>query len=125
MPDVATSISSYAFAGCNGLTELIIPDSVIYIGANAFADCDGFTEIVIPSSVKYVGEHAFSNCKKLESVTIFATKIAILNNVFSDNSKNLVITFKKDGEPNAGTEEENSNTGQLDIDPSGRIVRTI
>jgi len=125
LPNALTLISSYAFAGCDGLTELTIPESVIYIGHHAFAYCDGFTEIIIPSSVKYVGEHAFSGCKELKSVNIFASKVAILNNVFSDNSEDLVVTFKKDGELKATVQEEKPNADQLVVDPSGRIVRML
>ena len=34
-----TSIGKYAFYGCSGLTELILPNSVTSIGNAAFVDC--------------------------------------------------------------------------------------
>jgi hypothetical protein len=40
-----TSIGEAAFANCDGLTSVTIPNSVTKIGARAFAECDGLTEI--------------------------------------------------------------------------------
>ena len=37
--DGLLSINGGAFAGCDGLEEIIIPDSVGYIGAESFYDC--------------------------------------------------------------------------------------
>ena len=39
IPGGITSIGSYAFWGCTGLTEVIIPDSVTSIGSCAFWGC--------------------------------------------------------------------------------------
>ena len=68
-----TSIGYYAFSGCSGLTEIIIPDSVTSIGYQAFYNCSSLTEIVIPDSVTSIGQGAFFYC---DSLTIYceATK---------------------------------------------------
>ncbi len=44
--DSITSIGSYAFSGCTGLTEITISETVTYIGYNAFSGCTGLTEII-------------------------------------------------------------------------------
>lgn len=43
-----TSIGSYAFRDCTGLTSITIPDSVTTIGAGAFQGCNGLTKMTLP-----------------------------------------------------------------------------
>ena len=64
-----TSIESYAFFGCSGLTEVTIPNSVTSIGEKAFGDCSGLTSVTIPESVTSIDKYAFSDCCGLTSVT--------------------------------------------------------
>ena len=64
-----TSIGSYAFEYCTGLTSITIPSSVKSIGYYAFAYCKNLTSITIPSSVTSIGSYAFRSCTSLTSVT--------------------------------------------------------
>ena len=41
IPNSVTSIESWAFSGCSGLTSITIPNSVISIGSSAFSGCSG------------------------------------------------------------------------------------
>ena len=65
-----TSIGSYAFSDCSGLTSVIIPNSVTAIGYYAFSDCSGLTSVIIPNSVNSIVDYAFSGCTGLTSVII-------------------------------------------------------
>ncbi len=65
-----TSIGSYAFEWCSGLTSVTIPNSVTSIGSYAFEWCSGLTSVTIPNSVTSIGSCAFMYCSGLRSVTI-------------------------------------------------------
>ena len=60
-----TSIGSYAFALCTGLTAAIIPDSVTSIGNLAFSGCSGLTSVTIPANITSIGYATFSGCSNL------------------------------------------------------------
>ena len=64
-----TVLGNGAFYGCDGLTSVMIPNSVTSIGFYAFYDC-GLTSVTIPDSVTSIGYYAFSGCSGLTSVTI-------------------------------------------------------
>ena len=68
--DGITSIGSYAFLGCSGLTELTLPNSVTSIEFGAFYDCSGLTELTLPSSVTSIGNGAFIGCSGLTELTL-------------------------------------------------------
>ena len=68
-----TSIDSYAFRGCTGLTSVEIPNSVTSIGNNAFSGCTGLTTINwnavnVISYPYYSNNHPFNNCTNLSTV---------------------------------------------------------
>ena len=63
-----TSIGSWAFAFCDELTSVTIPNSVTFIDMDAFQECS-LTSITIPNSVTDIRFEAFRNCS-LTSVTI-------------------------------------------------------
>ena len=70
IPNGVTTIPSYAFSGCSGLTSIVIPDSVTAIPSYAFSGCAGLTSVAIPNSVKSIGSSIFSGCSSLENITI-------------------------------------------------------
>lgn len=69
-----SSIGAGAFIGCDGITEITVPNTVNYIGEYAFYGLsiekvtfggNSFTSVT-------VGDHAFMNCKRLEGVVFEA-----------------------------------------------------
>ena len=68
IPDGVTSIGSYTFYNCSGLTSITIPNSVTSIGSNAFRGCSGLTSVAIPNSVMSIGGYAFDKCTNLATV---------------------------------------------------------
>ena len=63
-------IGNGAFAFCNSLTIINIPNSVTTIGESAFGGCESLTNINIPNSVTTIGKSAFGWCKSLTNINI-------------------------------------------------------
>ena len=108
-------IADDAFAGCNQLATVNIPESVTIIGQNVFANCNNLeyyeydnafylgnnetqyimlvkakskdiTSCVINDDCQIIGEHAFDGCNQLSSITIPESVTSIGNNAFSSCS---------------------------------------
>lgn len=71
-------IGDMAFAYANGITKIIIPNSVRFIGKNAFFYCEDLIEVVIPNSVEEIGSFAFGGCEKLVKTNL-STKMEIIS----------------------------------------------
>ena len=81
-----TSIDSFAFYNCSGLTSVVIGDSVKYIGWGTFGGCSGLTSVTIPDSVTVIFHEAFYGCSGLTSVTIPDRVTVIHDGAFYDCS---------------------------------------
>ena len=75
-------IGDSAFAWCNSLTSINIPNSVTTIGKAAFVHCNSLTSINIPNSVTTIEESAFVNCESLTSITIPSSVVTLIGNPF-------------------------------------------
>jgi hypothetical protein len=67
--DGVTAIGDTAFASCEALAEIEIPNTVGTIGEAAFA-WTALTAVTIPASVTSIGTSAFSNCINLKEVNM-------------------------------------------------------
>ena len=91
--DGVTSIGTYAFYGCSGLTDITIPASVTSIESGAFDVCTGLTSITIPNSVTSIGNSAFYGCTRLTSITIPSSVTTIEDQAFLGCSGLTSITI--------------------------------
>ena len=88
-----TSIGSWAFEDCTGLTSITIPDSVTSIGDFAFYNCTGLRSVTIGNGVTNIGGSAFSRCTGLTSITIPDSVTSIGSNAFSNCTGLTNVTF--------------------------------
>lgn len=66
-------IPDYAFAWCDGLERVILPDTVAWIGDSAFSYCSSLRDFVCPESLAGIGPNAFSDCRNLTRFTLPAS----------------------------------------------------
>ena len=77
VPDRITAIGSYAFAGCEALTRVVLPGSVTSVGDYAFSGCYNLKALALNSGVKTVGDYAFAGCSGMQSVNLPDTLTSI------------------------------------------------
>lgn len=74
IPDNITVLGNYSFSGCSNLTKAVLPATMTKIGSGVFSGCI-LENTIIPKSVKTVGDRAFAGARSL---------------IFEDIPKNLV-----------------------------------
>ena len=89
-----TEIGESAFAGCESLTEVTIPNSVTIIWDGAFECCTSLTKVKIPDSVTIIGNRAFADCTSLTKVKIPDSVISIENSAFAHCTSLTSVTFQ-------------------------------
>lgn len=82
IPNSVTTIGDWAFDGCDSLTSINIPNGVTTIEESAFGVCRFLTNINIPNSVATIGRRAFEWCISLTSINIPNSVTTIGNSAF-------------------------------------------
>lgn len=77
-------ILKYAFAGCENLTSIIIPDTVKKIGAGAFYGCLSLESVTLPDSIEIIGAKAFEQCICLQSAVLPSEISELPDSLFKD-----------------------------------------
>ena len=70
IPDSVTTIGSYAFSGCTGLTRVVLPAGLTAIPDCCFNNCEKLPGITIPETVTSIGSCAFRYCSALTAITL-------------------------------------------------------
>ena len=85
------SLSSYAFAQCEGLTSVTIPNTVTTIGEGAFAFCPSLKTVTLGSNVQTIDGGAFFGCNSIQSMTSNASDVPALN--YADDTPHPFDSF--------------------------------
>lgn len=91
----ATTIGFYAFAYCESLQSIEIPNSVISIDDYVFQDCSSLTSVTIPNSVRSIGNDVFNNCRSLTNITIPASVTSLGDQVFWSCGNLTSVVFEE------------------------------
>lgn len=70
LPDSIINIEDEAFYYCGSLKSIELPDGVVSFGDRIFEGCSNLEAINIPKNVADLGIHAFDGCLKLTSVNL-------------------------------------------------------
>ena len=125
------SIGIGAFAHCEKLKTVILPDSIISIGTGAFGGCYKLRTVNLGNSVRSIDMNAFVLCTSLESVTIPSSVQTIGENAFhfglGGENKQLEILHYKGTKAQwdelmkkeiSYTDDKGSHTGSIgDLNP--------
>lgn len=75
IPDGITTITTYGFNNCTGLTGLTIPNSVTTIGEAAFTACTGFTSLTLSTALTSIGTNAFYGCSNITTSLVIPANV--------------------------------------------------
>lgn len=70
IPETVCQINSYAFSGCNNLTNVIIPESVEKFNHSAFFGCNSLKEVNLPVNLHTISVQMFKKCTSLTNINI-------------------------------------------------------
>lgn len=86
-------IAYHMLDGCSSLETIVIPDEVTWIESGAFNNCTGLKTVGLPTTMEYINSGAFAGCTSLESITLPTGIRVIESNMFSGctSLKNVVI----------------------------------
>lgn len=120
-----TRIGDGAFKGCTGITELILPNSILVICYGAFTNCTGIAgELVVPNSVRFIGQEAFYGCSGITKLYLGENLRVIDNSGSFGNLKELkevhikiaIPPFKYDNSFSFGERGDGEKYSPDDID---------
>ncbi len=103
--DGVTSIGDFAFAFCDNLVNVLLPEGLTVIGKGSFG-CSGIESITLPDSLISIGESAFYECVNLKSINIPKSLAYLGNEAFY----------------NSGLESMEYNAVNLLIDPNNQFA---
>lgn len=70
IPDSVTTVDMQAFLGCSGLTKISLPKDLKAVGYAAFRDCAELETVSLPEGLRHIDDYAFKNCAKLHNIIL-------------------------------------------------------
>ena len=99
IPETVTNIGNEAFWLCSSLISAQIPNSISSIGADMFSECSSLTSVQMPNSISSIGGGAFYGCTSLSSIQLPTSLISIGNSAFTNCTSLSSITCNRMSAP--------------------------
>ena len=93
LPNSVERIGGNAFAYCEALTEVRLPEGIKEIG-NWFTGCKSITQFTVPDGVEKIGSFFFNRCENLTKVTLPDSITEIDEFNFLDESDKASVIYK-------------------------------
>lgn len=103
-----TKIADYAFSGCDFITSMVMPNSIISVGDSAFSICSSLTSVMLGDNLTNIGTCAFANCSVLVDIVIPSSVTNVGKWAF-DNCSALTIRCKAESQPDTWNSKWNSD----------------
>lgn len=84
LPENTTEIEDYAFADCDRLSVISIPDGVKSFGVQSFRNDISLLRIPMPSGLISIKDYAFIGCNGISEITIPASVTSIGDGIVKD-----------------------------------------
>lgn len=123
-----TAISLYAFAECESIKSIVIPDSVETIGHYAFSECTALSSVKIGKGVKSMGNNVFSNCTSLEKIEVSSDNTSYTSDetgVLYNKAKTELLVYPASNSSTIYTVAENVKTVADSTFAASKNVKTI
>ena len=88
-----TSIAPGAFAGCNQLWTVTLPETVTEVGEAAFSDCAALVFVTLPEGLTKVGDYAFRNCPMISHFELPEGMVEVSEGMFENCTQMWKISF--------------------------------
>lgn len=82
VPDTVTEIGEYAFFGCGSIAAITLHDSVKTLGEGAFQYCIGLESVKLPKALTEISDYAFDYCARITGIEIPASVKSIGSSAF-------------------------------------------
>lgn len=89
---VVTIIATSAFSDCDGLTSVLLPNTINTIMQDAFARCTQIKSLTLPDSLT-IYDRGFIGCSNLKSITFLGSEIELRDKIFYGCDSIESITF--------------------------------
>ena len=87
IPDTVTEMGSGVFEACRNLKKVVLSNALTVVPSYAFENCENLESIYMPDSVTEIGEYAFYQCAALEKVAFSESLTTIGEMAFGECSK--------------------------------------